>query len=362
MADALAALVDTGGRTARQGDSDSGRALLLDPPTLAPTANALSACEQIFGAAPWWPAHPPGGIASLLIPALVQPRAVLNHGRPDSRPNCFVDAGISILRDPEPAKDELWMRIDHGPHGFLSTAAHAHADALSIELREGGRGILVDPGTYCYHDEKPWRDYFRSTVAHNTMEVAGRDQAVEAGPFLWLTRPNAGLTAASGVDSGPLASVEAWHDGYATLRGRPIHRRRATLNRIDRSVEIVDWLDSSRTGCELVSVRLAFHFHPFVDVAHRAGHLELEWGPWGARRWARMLLPGSLTWTLHRGETDPILGWYSPGFGRRQPAHCAIGTGTLAFGGSLCTSLAFMGYRHDATGTNIERTEPGVMA
>ena len=80
-------------------------------------------------------------------------------------------------------------RFDHGPHGFLSTAAHAHADALSVEVREGGQEILTDPGTYCYHGESDWRDYFRSTIAHNTLEVGGRDQAVHAGPFLWRTQP-----------------------------------------------------------------------------------------------------------------------------------------------------------------------------
>ena len=43
--------------------------------------------------------------------------------------------------------------VTAGPHGFLSIAAHAHADALSVEVRHGGVEILVDPGTYCYHGE-----------------------------------------------------------------------------------------------------------------------------------------------------------------------------------------------------------------
>jgi hypothetical protein len=32
-----------------------------------------------------------------------------------------------------------------------------------------------------------------------------------------------------------------------------------------------------------------------------------------------MSLPAELSWSAHRGETDPILGWYSPRFGFRQP-------------------------------------------
>ena len=45
MADSLAALVDVLGKTARQGDSDSGRALLLDAPSLSPVTSVLDTCE-----------------------------------------------------------------------------------------------------------------------------------------------------------------------------------------------------------------------------------------------------------------------------------------------------------------------------
>ena len=38
-------------------------------------------------------------------------------------------------------------------------------------------------------------------------------------------------------------------------------------------------------------------------------------------------LPGQLAWPAHRGETDPPLGWYSAGFGRKEPATTLVGTG-----------------------------------
>ena len=76
---------------------------------------------------------------------------------------------------------EIWCRCDGGPHGFLSIAAHAHADALSVEVRHGGVDILADPGTYCYHGEPEWRTYFQSTIAHNTIEIDGQWQSVRGG-------------------------------------------------------------------------------------------------------------------------------------------------------------------------------------
>ena len=93
------------------------------------------------------------------------------EGRPDRRPSRFADAGMTLLRTHEP--NEIWCRCDGGPHGYLSIAAHAHADALSVEVRYAGIDILADPGTYCYHGERVWRSYFRSTIAHNTAELGG---------------------------------------------------------------------------------------------------------------------------------------------------------------------------------------------
>ena len=52
-------------------------------------------------------------------------------GRPATAPRAFPDAGIALLRTPPEDGPEIWCRCDGGPHGFLSIAAHAHADALS---------------------------------------------------------------------------------------------------------------------------------------------------------------------------------------------------------------------------------------
>ena len=71
------------------------------------------------------------------------------------------------------------------PLGYLSIAAHGHADALSFTLSVGGNEILIDPGTFAYHTQKRWREYFRGTSAHNTLRVDGADQSVPGGNFLW---------------------------------------------------------------------------------------------------------------------------------------------------------------------------------
>src|SRR6185437_5056962 len=133
----------------------------------------------------------------------------------------------SLLRtDPEQGP-EIWCRCDGGPHGFLSIAAHAHADALSVEVRYGGVDILADPGTYCYHGDPPWRSYFRSTIAHNTVELAGRNSSTAGGPFLGVRHARA--TETEVTDGGGTAGWTAEHDGYMSLDPPATHRRSVRL-------------------------------------------------------------------------------------------------------------------------------------
>ena len=156
--------------------------------------------------------------------------------------------------------DEIWCRVDHGPHGFLSIAAHAHADALSIELRCGGVEVLVDPGTYTYQGEAAWRSYFRSTIGHNCLELAGKDQSIQGGPFLWTRAAGRGR-----FDERPRRRAKAvWraaHEGYLRLSPGARHERTVTLDREARRVLVEDALDGAgEHGC-----RLAFHLGPAVD-------------------------------------------------------------------------------------------------
>lgn len=326
MADAISATVDTRCNLARQGDSDDGRALVLEPPDMPRVETTLALCALLFGPAKWWPQIPQAGITASLLATLAKPHGHLVSPRATTRPSSFPEAGVVIIRDLEPRPDDIWSYVDAGPHGFLATSAHAHADSLSFELRIGGQPVLVDPGTYCYHGEAMWRDYFRSTVAHNTLELDGCDQAVHAGPFLWLTRPVAHIAHASGLDHGDVAVVQAFHDGYLRPPHKAIHHRRLTLNRGTRMLELLDWVESDQSP----RARLVFHLHPNVSCELAGYTARLTWSDGVRRRSALLNLPPSLTWTTHRGDEQPILGWYSPNFGCRMPTTMLLGSGRIA--------------------------------
>jgi Heparinase II/III-like protein/Heparinase II/III N-terminus len=333
MVDSGAALLDDRLRPPRQGDSDEGRALLLDAPSANRWPSLLALGAALFGRLDWWP-DIPADAGSPIIAAM--PGATRDvPGRPVRRPWQFADAGITLLRTTGNREPEIWCRCDGGPHGYLSIAAHAHADALSVEVRYGGVDVLADPGTYCYHGEAEWRSYFRSTIAHNTVELDGRSQSSEGGPFLWLRHANAREIDVQ--DIGDAAEWTAEHDGYLALNPPSWHRRTVRLDRASRSVDIVDEIRGGRHD-----ICVAFHLGPDIEAEIDGTCAVLRWPRASAPGAARLELPEPLRWSLHRGETDPILGWYSCGLGRRVPAVMLVGRGRSAPDEPLITRLEFL--------------------
>jgi len=330
MTDSGAALLDTTLRAPRQGDGDDGRAIALDAPAEHQWPSLLALGDALFGRLQWWPTISPD-VGSVLVSALAGERREV-PSRPGQRPARFLDAGMAIMRTSAADSPEIWCRCDSGPHGFLSIAAHAHADALSVEVRYGGVDILADPGTYCYHGEPEWRSYFRSTIAHNTVEIGGRSQSLESGPFMWQRH------ARTHEIAGPDPDVQwtAQHDGYAALSPPASHRRSVRLDEAARALEITDVVDGA--GHQM---RLAFHFGPDVELELGGAFADLRWPSASVDGEARMELPGQLTWSVHRGETEPILGWYSPGLGRRLPAFTLLGTGDVPPREPMVTRLSF---------------------
>jgi len=292
MADAAAALVDERMRPPRQGDSDEGRALVLDPPADSTWPPLLALADALVGRLDWWP-RLPASAASIMVGALL-PAGRQVEGRRAQRPWRFPDAGITLLRtSPAAGESEIWCRCDGGPHGFLSIAAHAHADALAVEVRHGGVDVLADPGTYCYHGEREWRSYFRSTAAHNTIELGGRSSSAEGGPFLWAR--HAGARETEVIDDGDVARWTAEHRGYASLDPPALHRRSVLLDRASRSLDIIDEVEGGEHP-----LRLAFHLGPEVQADLDESFALLRWPAATGQGVARLELPSGLRWSLHR--------------------------------------------------------------
>ncbi len=236
-----------------------------------------------------------------------------------SMPRAFPDGGYWILADQRGQPGEIRIVADAGALGYLSLAAHGHADALSFVLSLDGREILIDPGTYAYHTEQDWRDHFRGTAAHNTVRVDRQDQSVIGGNFMWLHKAQARCLA---FDTTP--DRDHWvaeHDGYTRLRDPVMHRRAITLTKGTGQVEVVDTLACRGHH----DIELFWHFAEDCNVTVVASDTVQ------ARVGQRKVLLRCPGWNVvcSRGEVEPICGWVSRRFGHKQPAS------TVSFSGRI---------------------------
>ncbi len=221
----------------------------------------------------------------------------------------FPDAGIYLLqRGSLREATDVRVFVDCGELGMGSLAAHGHADALSIAVRAFGADVIVDAGTYDYFTYPEWRDYFRRTAAHNTIEVDGADQSEPLGPFMWGRRA---ITRCLRWEGGAGGVVEGDHDGYMRLADPVRHRRRVVLPADDGEIEIQDVL----TARARHDVTLRFHLASGC-VAKLAGPGCVE------ARFATgvmtLTLDPAFEVRLTCGELSPIRGWTSTGYHQKQ--------------------------------------------
>jgi Heparinase II/III-like protein/Heparinase II/III N-terminus len=224
--------------------------------------------------------------------------------------------------------------FDCGELGFSSLAAHGHADALSLCLRVGGEDVLVDPGTYDYFTYPALRSYFRSTRAHNTLEVDGVDQSIMLGPFLWGQRARARCL--EWDPEGPVVRVRGEHDGYRRLPSPVWHRRRVSLATAEGVVVVED--EVSGGGRHVVAMR--WHLAEACRVLSLDG------------RRCRVAFPGGYLeidvderLALHSlsASEDPPGGWVSRGYHRRKPSVTLVARAEVDADVILTTRMRILG-------------------
>lgn len=86
------------------------------------------------------------------------------------------DSGYYIFK-----QDDWKLIVDAGQPGPKYIPGHAHCDAMSFELFKDGKPVIVNCGTYAYQCKE--RGFFRSTAAHNTVQVEGVEQSQCWGTF-----------------------------------------------------------------------------------------------------------------------------------------------------------------------------------
>lgn len=239
----------------RYGDDDEGFAVRLGPEPVRTVREHLA----IVGAALGDRGLSARGTASLTALWLRRHGMVVGPKPPDKPPdNLYArDGGLVVLR-----AGRRRITMDVGPLGFLSIAAHGHADALAMTLSSDGVELVGDPGAGSYYGNPDRRRVHRGTRAHATVMVDGVDQSVIGGPFMWTRHATVRVHAvdlAAGV-------IDAEHDGYCRLDSPVRHRRWLIAPPEEDAVLVVDVLTGSGEHQATVSWPLAPGLRPRVSA------------------------------------------------------------------------------------------------
>jgi hypothetical protein len=232
----------------------------------------------------------------------------------------FAEGGFYVLGCELDTPAEIRAVVDAGPLGYQSIAAHGHADALSFTLSVGGREFLIDPGTYAYHTQERWRDYFRGTAAHNTVRIDGLEQSEPGGNFMWVKHARAGC--GLWLSSAEKDTFEGWHDGYTRLADPVKHRRLLELDKRARRLVIEDSLAMAAAH----EVELLFHWAEDCRVQAALDGFLIERD--GVT--LELTLPAGGSAEVYRGSLAPLYGWISRGYDRRAPTSTIVWRAKLA--------------------------------
>lgn len=304
----LAVVVGRDDPAPRYGDDDEGFALRLGPGPTRTVREHLAVVAAFTGDADLLARSTPhltaAWVAATLGAATPMGGVRLTGPLPD---DLFApDGGLVVLR----AAGRRVM-MDVGPLGYLSIAAHGHADALAVSLSVDGLDLVGDPGAASYYAHPGWRRAHRSTPAHATVTVDGHDQSVSAGPFLWSQHARVTVHRVD-LEQGV---VDAEHDGYCRLEDPVVHRRWLVAPPGDEAVLVVDLVEGSGEHEACVTWPL----HPSLSVTETAaGHLvtrDTDPVLQIVSASTADVEPGAV-----RGDLDSDLGWWSDRLEARQPS------------------------------------------
>jgi len=214
-AEHLTWLFDEAGHPPRIGDDDEGRVLALSmEPEPRYAASVATMSLRWLGKA-----QLPVALRDTSLRDYVRPVDSLRAISPPTGVRHFADGGYTIVRRPA-SHGHTVLTIDYGPLGFLSIAAHGHADALSLTLSWGDEPVIVDSGTFLYHAGGDRRDRMRGTGVHNTLAIEDTNQSRIVGPFAWADHAKSQLI--SRDENSLAAACFGWQKRFGVVHERRV--------------------------------------------------------------------------------------------------------------------------------------------
>ena len=288
------------------GDADDGRIQKLGTQTLNDHRYLLSTGAVLFDRADFkraacrfwdesfWLLGPQGADAFDRLPADDRPA--------DSR--AFDAGGVFILRS-----DRAHVVVDCAEVGMRGRGGHGHNDILGFELWMDGVNWITDCGAYLYTASREWRNRFRSTAFHNTVQIDGEELNRSLGPnALWQLHYDAVPFDTALACDDEADRFHGSHRGYERLTPPVTVTREIALDRRSPRLSVRDMLSGAGTHA-IVS---RFHLDPAVTAAALDGR-SVRLSSRERELWFRLEADASF-----RVSLEPS--WVSPSYGVKHPS------------------------------------------
>lgn len=314
MCEFVSAYTKPNGHVPMFGDADDGRIQILGTEERNDHRYLLSTAAIVFGSGSFKRAadHCWDDTFWLLGPQALAQFAALPAAPPDERSRAFPDGGFYVLRS-----SDAHLVVDCGEVGFGGRGGHGHNDMLSFELFLNGFNVVTDCGAYIYTASFEWRNRFRSTSFHNTVQVDGEELNRFVAPnALWQLRNDATPVEATLECGAHVDRFCGGHRGYERLPSPVRHTRTILVDKETPRVAIHDRL--SGEGAHEVVWR--FHLDPSTEVETIGRAVRIASGP------REVWLTHESTAALAMGLED---GWVSPSYGVKVPSTVVTLRGTV---------------------------------
>lgn len=301
MVEFVLAYTKPDGRAPLIGDADDGRIQKLGLQPVSDHRYLLSTGAVLFGrgdfkagAGRFWEES-----FWLLGPSALPSFEKIEAPAAEPASRAFPEGGFYVLRG-----EKSHVVVDCGEVGFRGLGGHGHNDVLSFELHLDGLNVVTDCGAYLYTASRDWRNRFRSTAFHNTVQVDEEELNRLLHPDdLWRLRNDAIPTGVEWSSDGPWCRLRAGHRGYLRLRAPVTHFRTILVHGEEPVMLVRDRLEG------IGAHRLAWRFH--LDAALEA---EMQGDT------VRLATGGrAVSFTLLEGPAEMAFrlepGWVSPHFG-----------------------------------------------
>lgn len=195
-------------------------------------------------------------------------------------------------------------RLDCGPVDFKDAPGHGHNDMLSLQVWDHGHLWIRDSGISTYDDYK-WKKYFKSTYAHSTIVIDGKEQLPEPGKLDIILRrwPTGKAYPVWSKVSEYFAAVLCEHTGYLRFGVGVLHKRLIVASRLTGYVIVMDYLTGK--GKHLVEQLFQIDCERLSTDENKGG-FELEY-----RSHKFTIIPFSNK-TIHNAQQE---GFFSPYYG-----------------------------------------------